>query len=154
MDKSLRDYAMRRLEKAADDLDTAQIDFDAGKYDAAVNRTYYAIFHTIRSVLALDEKEFKRHSSTIGYFQKEYLATNIVNRDYSAIIKNAFAARNAGDYDDFYETDPDVASELLEKATEFHRNIADYISMRLKESEHEIESCDDGLDVEQSGGGR
>jgi len=130
-DRSIRDYALYRLEKAADELDTAQIDFNAGKYNAAANRAYYAIFHAIRSVLALDEKEFSKHSGTLGYFSKEYLATETVNRRFSAVIKKASAVRNAGDYDDFYEVEREEAAELIEKAAEFHQELVGYVSLRL-----------------------
>jgi len=37
----MHDYSMRRLEKTADDIDTAQINYKAGKYDASANRAYY-----------------------------------------------------------------------------------------------------------------
>ena len=32
-DKHMRDYSIRRLEKSSDDLDTAKINYDAGKYE-------------------------------------------------------------------------------------------------------------------------
>jgi len=50
-DSFVRDYSLRRLEKSIDDLDTANITFTAGKYNAAMNRAYYAVYHAIRAVL-------------------------------------------------------------------------------------------------------
>ena len=37
-EKHMRDYSIRRLEKSADDLDSAQINYKAGKYDASANK--------------------------------------------------------------------------------------------------------------------
>lgn len=44
-------------------------------YKGAANRSYYAIFHTMRSVLALDQIDFSKHSGVSAYFRKEYIKT-------------------------------------------------------------------------------
>ena len=41
-------------------------------YEAAANRSYYSIFHSMRAILALDGVDYKKHSGVIQYFQKEY----------------------------------------------------------------------------------
>ena len=43
-----------RLGHALECLDTAQKVMGLGDYKCAANRSYYAVFHAIRSVLALD----------------------------------------------------------------------------------------------------
>lgn len=43
-----------RLERAKEDLETAKLNCQSGMYKAAVNRSYYAIFHAIRAVNVLD----------------------------------------------------------------------------------------------------
>ena len=130
--ENLRDFSLHRLKRAKDDLDSAKIEYEAKKYNAVANRAYYSIFHTIRSILVLDEVEFKKHSAIISYFTKTYLLTNIINRKYSITIKAAFEARNAGDYDDYCEISSNEAFDLIEKATEFHLEIVKYISKRLE----------------------
>jgi uncharacterized protein (UPF0332 family) len=66
-----------RLKKAHEDLRTAEIVKDAGIYNAANNRAYYAIFHAIRAALALDSVDFKSHSKVIGYFNKNYVHNGV-----------------------------------------------------------------------------
>lgn len=46
-------------------------------YDTAANRSYYAIFHAARVVLALDGQDYKKHSGVISNFQKNYIKTGI-----------------------------------------------------------------------------
>ena len=46
------DVVRHRLNVAREDLDTANLTFEAGQYRAANNRAYYSIFHTICAVLA------------------------------------------------------------------------------------------------------
>ena len=58
------DVVRHRLNVAREDLDTANLTFEAGQYRAANNRAYYSIFHTICAVLAKEGVAFKRHKDT------------------------------------------------------------------------------------------
>ena len=72
LDEISLDLARYRLDRSADDLDAARITLAAGKYNASANRAYYSIFHAMRAVLALDKKDFSKHSAAISFFSKEY----------------------------------------------------------------------------------
>jgi len=127
----MHDYALWRLEKSADDLDTARICYDAGKYDAAANRAYYSVYHAIRAVLALDGIERSKHSGNISYFREHYLATDIFDRTYSETIKKAEVLRNAADYKDMQTTSEEKAQDVIVKAYEFHNAVSAYISEKM-----------------------
>ena len=43
-----------RLERAKEDLQAAHVNHESGLFKAAINRSYYAIFHSIRAVNILD----------------------------------------------------------------------------------------------------
>ena len=131
-DKHMRDYSMRRLEKSADDLDTARINYKAGKYDAAANRAYYSVYHAIRAVLALDGIERKKHSGNISYFREHYVATDVFDRLYSETIKNAETLRNEADYDDMKIISAEDAFDVIEKAMRFYDAVKEYVENRLK----------------------
>ena len=47
---------------------------------AANNRAYYAIYHAITAVLALEEIAFKKHKDTLAYFNKTYVKEEIFPR--------------------------------------------------------------------------
>ena len=128
----MRDYAIRRLEKSADDLDTAQIDYNAKKYNASANRAYYSMYHAVRAVLALDNVERNKHSGNISYFREHYIATNIFNSVYSETIKNAETLRNEADYDDMKTINAEDAFNAIEKASSFYDAVKEYVENRLK----------------------
>ena len=44
--------------------------------------------------------DFKHHQ-LIGYFNKEYLKNNIIDRSIGSILNDTFERRNTIDYDDF-----------------------------------------------------
>ena len=54
-----KDLVLHRIKNAESDLNAAGILFDAGEYKAANNRAYYAVFHAINAVHALDGKDRK-----------------------------------------------------------------------------------------------
>ena len=51
---SNKDLALYRVETAKDDLRAANILLDADEYRGANNRAYYAIFHAINAVHAMN----------------------------------------------------------------------------------------------------
>ena len=74
-------YAMSRfrLEKAKNDLAAAKATASQGFYDVSANRSYYAIFHAARAVLALTGQDFRKHSGVIAFFRKEYVKTDLLS---------------------------------------------------------------------------
>ncbi len=58
-------------------MDNAHLLFDNGRYKAANNRSYYAIFHALKAVLALDAFDSKRHSGIISEFQRRYIKDEV-----------------------------------------------------------------------------
>ena len=52
--KVSKEFSKHRLEQAKEDLFDAELCYKNHRYKAANNRAYYAIFHAIRAVLALE----------------------------------------------------------------------------------------------------
>ena len=72
--------ARHRLQTAREDLKAAKILLESGEYRGANNRAYYAIFHAINAVHALNGNSYKRHKDAIANFNKEYVKTGIFPR--------------------------------------------------------------------------
>ena len=63
---SVDDLVRYRIETAKSDLLSANILLKEREYRGANNRAYYAIYHAISAVHALDGKSYKRHKDTIS----------------------------------------------------------------------------------------
>ena len=113
--KALSNY---RLEQAKENLEEATALADINKYKGASNRAYYAIFHAIKAILALEEVDFKKHSSVIAYFNKNYISTNIFSKDLGKRVSNARYFREKSDYVDFYIITKEECEEQIETAKE------------------------------------
>jgi len=116
MDGSLSDLSRYRLERAKEDLRTAKDNFDNGSYRASINRSYYAIFHALRAVTALDDFDSGKHSGIIGYINHNYVKTGIFDRSFSKYVDSAFRLREKADYDDFYVAAIEDAKRQIENA--------------------------------------
>ena len=55
----------------------AEFNFNNNRFLNANNRAYYAIFHAIRAVLALERVDFKKHKDVLAYFNQYYVKTEI-----------------------------------------------------------------------------
>lgn len=70
-------------------------------FDGSINRSYYAIFNAIRSLLSLVKLESKKHSGTLALFDQYFVKTAIFDKSYSEIAHIAFDSRQDFDYEDF-----------------------------------------------------
>ena len=130
MDGSLSDLSRYRLERAKEDLRTAQDNFENGSYRASVNRSYYAIFHALRAVTALDDFDSSKHSGIIGYINHNYVKTGIFDKMFSRYVDSAFRLREKADYDDFYVVAIDDAGRQIENAAAVIAAVEAYASPR------------------------
>ena len=65
-------------------------------YRSAANRAYYAIFHAMRAVLALDGVDMKHHSGIISEFRKRYIKTGVFDASLSGLISGASQKPKSG----------------------------------------------------------
>jgi len=126
------ELSKKRLEKARSEYEGAILNKNAGFFDIANTRAYYAIFHSIRAVLALDNIDFKTHSQAIGYFNKNYLNANFIDRSFGEVIKSASKSRNNSDYEDYYISTLDEAENNIDGAKRFFAAVVKHINTRLE----------------------
>jgi uncharacterized protein (UPF0332 family) len=64
-----------RIKAAKERLDSANLLLHHGNYKDSIGRSYYAMFTSVRALLAIDEVDFSKHAGVISYFQKEFTKT-------------------------------------------------------------------------------
>lgn len=131
MQAEIVQLAKYRLDKARECLLDAQDAFEEDRLANSINRSYYAIFHATRSLLALDSFDSKKHSTIIGYFNQHYIASGKMETVYYQQLSNAFRIRNKTDYDDFYVITREDAKQQLVNAYSFIQHIGQYIESRI-----------------------
>ena len=130
-----KDLANYRLDRAKEDLISAIEALNRKELRLSNNRAYYSIFHSMRAVLALEHKDFKKHSAVIAYFNQYYIKTKLFPSNLHDLISNAEEIRNQSDYDDFYIAAADETKEQIESAKLILDLVETYINNQINNNE-------------------
>lgn len=129
MQPSEKDLSNYPLDRAKEDIRTAQINIENGLYKGAINRSYYAIFHAIRAVNVLDGFDASKHSSVIAHFNQYHVHTGDFEKGIYKIIDSAYRIREKCDYSDFFIVSKEDALEQYEKAAKFLESVEKFLEM-------------------------
>ncbi len=128
---TVEDLCKYRIEIAKNDLKSAKLLYDNEDFRGANNRAYYAIFHAISAVHALDGHAYKKHKDSIANFNKNYVKTEIFDRSLGRKISDAEEVRHASDYDDFYIATIKDAKKQIDDAEEIIIAVEAYCDGRI-----------------------
>jgi uncharacterized protein (UPF0332 family) len=107
------------LKKADSALASAKRDFDAGDYDGAANRLYYAMFHAARAALeSIGIPPHGRHATIIARFGRYFCRGGPLPSELGRAINEAQELRVEGDYGSG-TPDPSEVAAYLAKAEAF-----------------------------------
>lgn len=130
MERDRKELSMYRFEQAAQCISSAKLLSKTGDFRGAANRSYYAIFHAMRSVLALDGVDFSKHSAVSAYFRKTYIKTGVFEVEMSDIISMSFEMRSNSDYDDFYVISKADVDDQIKNAEKFCASVKNYLDQK------------------------
>lgn len=94
-----------RLEKADVALEDAAFLADAGRYNLAANRLYYALYYAASALLLSKGIITKRHSGLITQMHFHFIKTGILTPEEGGLFKVMFDLRHEGDYEDFIDVE-------------------------------------------------
>jgi len=128
-----------RFEQALSCLKQAKLLADADEYKGTANRSYYAVFHAMRSVLALEGRDFGSHAAVISHFRKMYIKTQVFDIALSDILTVLFDVRNESDYDDFHIIAKEDVMNQLKSTKYFIQEIKKYLDAHMEHIKNEDE---------------
>lgn len=127
MESSIVDLSKYRYQRSRENLRDAWILLDAQSYKSSVNRSYYAIFHCLRAVTALDSFDSSKHSGIIAFFNMHYVKTGIFDKTVSKMLDKAYRWREKADYKDYEEVTENTAKEQIMNAEKIMSVIEPYL---------------------------
>lgn len=122
--------SIARFLRAQECRDAAIVLLEAGDYKGSANRSYYAVFHAMRSVLAFDGIDMKHHSGIISEFRRLYIKTGILDKSLSPIISVLFNIRQDSDYDDFFIISKSEVAEQIANAEHFLKAVRQFLDTK------------------------
>ncbi len=126
-DKELLEISDLQMQRANQLLKTIPLLIEIGDNYSAINRAYYAAFHAIKALEALDNFDSKKHSGLLSHFRANYIKTEIFDIKYSNTLKALSQYRQDSDYNIFADISPQVAQEQYSNAKEFVEAVANYL---------------------------
>ncbi len=72
---------------------------DSNELTVAVNRIYYGMYYAVTALAIKFQFETSKHFQLVGWFNREFISTGVLNANYGKILRNAFRNRTKGDYD-------------------------------------------------------
>jgi uncharacterized protein (UPF0332 family) len=96
-----RDLVLYRITRAHETLDEARILAKAGRWNACVNRMYYACFYAVSALLVRDGLSSSKHAGVRSLFSRQYVKTGKIPKDFARIYNDLFERRQEGDYIDY-----------------------------------------------------
>lgn len=127
MEGSVIDLSKYRLQSAEENLVASKTLLNAEQYKSSVNRSYYALFHALRAVTALDGFDSSKHSGIIAFFNRTYVKEGIFDKSLSKYIDVSFRLREKADYQDFVVITKEQAEEQYYKAEQLILAVKPYL---------------------------
>lgn len=122
--KALIEY---RLEEAREALMDAELLLSARRYRSAANRLYYAAFYAAVAALLTKRREYSRHSAVIAFFDREFIRSGQLPKEYSRTLHRAFNERQQDDYMPFVEMDAGEIQTLFVDVQALVNGIGEYV---------------------------
>ncbi len=126
MESNIEALSRYRFEAGGEAPADARLMYENDRYKSALNRGYYAIFHSIRAVNSSDGFDSSKHSGVIAYSNQNYVKTGKFPKEVYGIIKQASENCEKADYLDFFVASGKEAKKQIERAEKFRGYIKEY----------------------------
>ena len=127
-----RTIVNRELEKAQRTYDDAVFCAKEGKWEAAANRFYYALFHAMSALLINDGYQVKSHRGILSMFGEHYIRTAIFSRQDGSLLSDLVLMRDNADYNCFFEADEEKLQPYIEPTQLLIEKIKQHIASGRK----------------------
>jgi len=87
-------------DRADESIQAAKLLFEAGHWDFAAARAYYAAFYAATAALLSEGKEYQKHSGVIAAVHKFLVKTGKLDKGHGKNLNWLFELRSIGDYGD------------------------------------------------------
>jgi len=116
------------MERAAGDLEAAQLLIDSWKERQAIGHCYYAVFYAASALLLTKGVTRARHGGVRGELGRHFFKTGILPSEWSNLYAQLQEERENATYDMNYEPGAQLAEQRLQWAREFTETVRTYLT--------------------------
>lgn len=121
------DYIKYRFHRAEESFEEALILAKEMRWNAVINRLYYACFYAVISLLLKNDIETRTHDGARTQFGMNFIKTGKIDKDFGRLFSKLFDYRQKGDYGDLFDYDEEIAKPLIAKVKVFLEEIDKHI---------------------------
>lgn len=118
------------VNKAVMELKLAEKLIQEDGFNAAVSRTYYAMFYAVQALFMNESIVTSSHHGLVSMFSKNFINTGIFPVKIGKSLTKAFEMRQSSDYNFDFFMPPDLAISILNSGKEFVKTIFEYIEKK------------------------
>lgn len=96
-------------------------------FNTCLNRLYYACFYAVTALLATKGMSSSKHSGVKSLFNRHWVKTHKIDKEYGKLYNHLFENRQEGDYVDFVSFDKDTVEPWIPRVTDFINTITQLI---------------------------
>ena len=123
------------IQKSLKELENAELLIQHDSFNAAVSRTYYAMFYAVQVLFVDNGITTSSHSGTISTFSKKFISTGTLPKTLGRALNKIYEMRQSSDYDFTDFTTGDKAIEVLNIGKDFVKTILEYVKSKPGQSQ-------------------
>ena len=117
-----------RMEEAENSIKEAEVLLKEGmSLRSVMNRLYYAMFYAVLALLQEKELGTSKHYGAISLFDREFIKSDIFDKELSKTLHRAFELRQKGDYMEQSEVTRNDVEEMFPKTKDFVNKVKGYL---------------------------
>ena len=107
------EYVNYRFHRAEESYEEALILAKEERWNAVINRLYYACFYAVGALLTKNNYSASSHKGMRQIFGQKFVKTGIIERDLAKHYTDLFEKRHKGEYNDFYDFEEETVLRLF-----------------------------------------
>jgi len=113
------EYINYRFQRAEQSFEEALILAKEERWNAVINRLYYACFYAVIALLIKHNISTQTHDGARVQFGSLFIKNGIIDKEFGKLFSKLFDFRQKGDYGDLFDFDEELTMPLINKVQEF-----------------------------------
>jgi uncharacterized protein (UPF0332 family) len=113
------EYLNYRFRRAEESYEEALILAKEERWNAVINRLYYACFYAVIALLIKNNISTQTHDGARTQFGLIFVKTGIIDKESGKLFSKLFDYRQKGDYGDLFDYNEELTKPLINKVNEF-----------------------------------
>lgn len=118
------------LAKSNETFDDARSCIESGRWNAAANRLYYALFHSIAALFVSDGISVGSHRGTRAKFGEYYVLQGLASTEDAKLFSQMETLRERADYDALFKADESMVKEKYLLVSKMLKNLKTFIDRK------------------------